>query len=60
MIPKGFRNKDLTISPLNKEETALVVPQDGHGKLVTLLNTHTVKSRPEFFMGVNFKKSNQL
>lgn len=59
-IPKGFRNNDFTISPLNKKETALVVPQDGHGKLVALLKIHTVKSKPEFFMGANFKKSNQL
>lgn len=59
IIPKGFRNNEFTISPLNKDETARVVPQDGQGTLVILLNKQTVKSKFDFLTRADFKKNNQ-
>jgi hypothetical protein len=60
MIPKGFINKELTISPLKIDTTALDVPHEGQGMLVALLKRQTVESKSLDFLEIYLKKNNQL
>jgi hypothetical protein len=55
IIPKGFMINDLKILPENIAKTALVVPHEGHGKVVIDLIIHVVKPTFELLL---FTKNN--